>query len=54
MKQEVMKILKQLRLLKQMQIIIKGTKNYKKEPRKIRKFVCQDGSLAKGIEEQNE
>ena len=37
-----------------MQIIIKGTKNYKKEPRKIRKFVCQDGSLAKGIEEQNE
>ena len=31
------------------------TRNYKEEPRKkIRKFICRDKGLVKGIEEQNE
>lgn len=29
-----------LKRLTEMQIIIKGTRNYKEEPRKIREFIC--------------
>ena len=33
-----------------MQITIKGTRNYKEEPRKIRELIHQDKSWAKGNE----
>ena len=51
-----MKILKELRADMKSNAVYfrKGTRKYKKEPRKIIKFTCRDASRVKGPEEQNE
>ena len=47
-----MKILKELRKVidRNADCYKKVTRNYKEEPRKIRKFICQDKNRAKGNE----